>query len=76
MPNLREAEAAMAEYGYTLTPEGELVTPSGKETGVICRAKGARVQMRSSCGLLWSGTPSLAGRFLEGYWFARKLGNK
>lgn len=63
---------ALAEYGYTLTPEGEVITPSGKDTGVFCKLKGARAQMRGSTGLLWSGTPSLAGRFVEGYWFAKR----
>lgn len=71
---LDTARDAVTPYGYAILPDGTLVTPKGKETGVklVCLPRGryqARAKERDT--LLWSG-PNPA-KFLESYWYARRI---
>lgn len=73
---LDTARDAVTPYGYAILPDGTLVTPKGKETGVklVC-LRGGRYQARAKEGntLFWSG-PDPA-KFLESFWFARRIGS-
>lgn len=68
------ARDRLLPYGYAILPDGTLVTPRGKATGVVLNhLPGGRYQARSKAtgGLLWSGSDP--GYFVESYWFARRL---
>lgn len=69
-----KARAQLAPYGYRLAADGcNLLAPDGAATGFWVNRKGPRYQVRLAVDrtLYWSGSD--LGRFLEDFWYARKV---
>jgi hypothetical protein len=68
---LDTAAEQCAPYGWTLTSEGELVSPKGRHTGVMVGFRKGRYSAGSDAGILWTG-PDVA-HFLRRFWYAEKV---
>lgn len=65
-------ESALSAYGYSLK-DGEIITPSGKASGVTVTVAKGRARIASKKGdKLWTGSPANVGNFLESFWMAKK----
>ena len=61
-------------YGADLNEVGEIISPRGKETGVILVKKGKRLRMENNSELVASGpfNPNTICSFVERFWFWEK----
>lgn len=65
------AEKQLAEYGYTLSPNNEIMKGE-KNLKVVITAKGPRFYATGSIGQkLWSGPD--VGDFVSKFWYAKKI---
>jgi soluble lytic murein transglycosylase-like protein len=63
------------QYGRSVNSDGAILSNKGKDTGVRIVEKKGRIRIERQDGqLLFSGTnPESLGKFLEDYWFDKKL---
>ena len=77
MITLEFIKIALKEYGARLNPTGEIISPKGKNTGIIPKKMGRRLRMEisSNSDLVSSGplNQEFVCSFVEKYWFWEKL---